>query len=376
MNEWLWYLIICLCSVLLFHFWYRRQGQVTEQRWLTAQLATADETQQPALLQALHQLNQRPKKWPITGWVALLIIPTTLVIDYVWFQDIPLAERVNAAEANAEVPDLATAIQQLEAKLAANPDDLEGQLLYARAMSSTQQFDQAVAAYQQANRLDPNNPFILVDLAEAIAFRNNTGSFLGEPEPYLTQALALNPQHQKGMWLQGIVYYEQLQYPEAEAIWTDLLTQVQNPNVRTTITKQINQARAAQNLPPMAETSTERTADNGGASSYFVVINADSTVKNMTIGEQARLFVYVRAVDGPPMPVAAVPIEAPFSWPVSVTLGDQHSLNPNRKLSGLSELVFSAKLSLTGSATPADDDINSESKTVSAGTPSIQLTLQ
>ncbi|WP_223789519.1 tetratricopeptide repeat protein [Marinicella meishanensis] len=372
MNEWLIYLGLSLFALALFHFWYRRQGRAAEQRWLTQQLATADESQQAALVQALNQLKQQPKQGVITLWVGLLIIPASFLIDYIWFQDIPLEQRVSASQASNQAPDLATAIKQLEAKLAANPDDLEGQLLYARAMSSTRQFEAAVAAYQKANQLDPNNAFILVDLAEAIAFRNNTGSFLGEPEPYLAQALALNPRHQKGMWLQGIVHFEKREYPQAESLWTELLPLVQSPNVQATITQQINQARAAQNLPPIAEATPQPII----ASSYFVVIDAADSVKGMTFNEPARLFVYARAVDGPPMPVAAVPIEAPFSWPVSVTIGDQHSLNGNRKLSDFSELVFTAKLSQTGSATPSDDDINSEARTVPAGTPSIQLTLQ
>ena len=47
----------------------------------------------------------------------LLIIPATLIIDYVWFQEIPISERVSISEVEQQAPDLETAIRQLEAKL-------------------------------------------------------------------------------------------------------------------------------------------------------------------------------------------------------------------------------------------------------------------
>ncbi len=371
MNEIMIYMGISLFSLVLFYCWYRRQGNAAEKQWLTQQIAASTGEEQQQYAAALTQLQQRKRHFPTTLLVAMMIIPATFVIDYLWFHEIPIEQRVAVSATTAEAPDLATAIKQLEQKLAENPDDLEGQLLYARTMMSTQQFEYAVGAYRKANSLDPDNANILADLAEAIAFRNNTGSFLGEPEQFLTQSLELDPNNQKGMWLQGIIYYEKQQYDAAEQIWSDLLLLVDNPNIRSTITKQINQARAGLNKQPLADTN--QPAQPGVE--YFVVVDAGDSIKALPLSDNARLFVFATEVNGPPMPIAAVPIQAPFAWPMSVTISDQHNLNPERKLSSFAEIKFTAKLSRSGSATAAADDISSEAITANKDTRNIQLTL-
>ncbi|MCB1583028.1 MAG: hypothetical protein KDI92_08185 [Xanthomonadales bacterium] len=367
MNEMLIYLGISLLSILLFAFGFSKQGKTAEKKWLMEQLATADQNSQQRILESLQKLEQQPTGVAnMTLLAALLIIPTTFLIDYVWFHDIPIEQRVTIA-GNPEVPDLATAIKQLEQKLVENPDDLQGQLLYGQAMMSINNYADAVKAYKKANQIDPNNSDILTELAEAIAFRNNTGSFLGEPEQYLTQALTINPTKQKTMWLQGIVYYEKQLYQQAEDIWTDLLATVENPNIKSTITKQINQARAGLNKPPI-------DTDLGTQVLFNIVIEADETIKTLDINEPAKLFVFAKDPNGSSMPIAATAISAPFSWPITIELSDQNSLNPETKLSQFEQLEISAKISMTGNASNTTQDIVTESQIVNQGVQTIQLT--
>ncbi len=378
MNELLVYAIISLLSMLLFYVWYRRQGQAAEKQWLLQKINQTTGVEQQKYVNSLNQLKHHSSSLGTTIWMGLMIIPATFAIDFIWFQDIPIEQRISVADiqnTGGEAPDFATAIKILEQKLADNPDDLQNQLLYGRSMMSMQQYGQAVTAYQKANQLDPDNANILTELAEAVAFRNNTGSFLGEPEQYLSQAIAIDPQHQKAMWLQGIVFYENLEYAKAESIWTKLLSQVASPNVQSTLIKQINQAREAQNKAAITADSLKPVAPASTAG-YFVVIDASESVKSMTLNPAARLFVYAKQVDGPPMPIAAAPLAQPFNWPVSVRINDANSLNPARKLSDFQQVEFSAKLSLSGNATPAADDITSELKIGSANALNIKLTLK
>lgn len=361
MSEFFIYVGITLLALLMFFWWYKRVDYKAEKNWLLEQIKQTNDSQQTQLIQALKKLeleyDQKSKSLSTTLWVTLMIAPATFAIDYIWFQDIPISERITIAEAQnnqQEAPDLETAIAQLEQKLAENPDDLDGQMLYASAMMQLQRYEYAVGAFKKANQLSPDNPHILTELAEAIAFKNNTGSFLGEPEPFLQQAIGINPSHQKAMWLQGIVFYEKLEYAKAEQIWSDLLQQVQSPNIRETITTQINQARAALNKSALDD------LDMAVGVEYLIAVGADQSIQNMSLDAGARIFVYAKEINGLPMPIAAIPINQPFSWPISVRLNDQHNLNPNRKLSSFEAIEFSAKLSLSGDATPAADDIISD----------------
>ncbi|MGJ8664013.1 MAG: tetratricopeptide repeat protein [Marinicella sp.] len=381
MNELMIYLSISLISLLLFYFWFRRQGHTAEKQWLTQKIASSSGHEQQKYVDALSQLGAKKPPLTITFWVAIMVVPSAFFIDYMWFHTIPIESRYSLADSPTDnnneasnAPDLATAIQQLEQKLAEDPNDLEGQLLYGRSMMQMQQFEQAVGAYRKANQIEANNPNILVELAEAIAFKNNTGSFLGEPETYLKQAIQLDPQNQKGMWLHGIVLFEKEEYEAAETIWTTLLSQVNNPNIKTTITRQINQARAALNKDQLPPTEVTAVSQPG----YFVVIDASEAIQQVELGANARLFVYAKEVDANghvtmPMPIAAIPIPQPLSWPMSLTMTDQHNLNPDRKLSSFAQVQFSAKLSLSGSATPAAGDLKSNLVIADKSAANIQL---
>ena len=212
-------------------------------------------------------------------------------------------------------------------------------------MVAMKRYDVATKAYEKANELQPNDAAILTEWAEAIAFRNNTGSFLGQPSELLAQAISLNPQHQKAMWLYGIVLYEQQQFAASETIWTELLALVDSPGVQSTLMKQINQARTEQGKEPLE--SGNNINDNTAAP---VLFNATVTAEGITndLPSNATLFVFAKSTDGMPMPIAAQKITVPFTWPMSIPLDDSNSLQANRLLSQFETVKLSALISYTG----------------------------
>lgn len=327
----IWYVVLAAFTVALTYVLWLKQGSNRQKQWLVQQLQTEqNETQHQALHQALKQNHSASKGQSITILITLLLmLPLALLLQQLTF------DNQTAPEASdQETPDLLTAIRQLEAKLAQNPNDIQGQLLYAQSMVAMKQYEQAAAAYAKANELQPNDAAILTEWAEAIAFRNNTGSFLGQPESLLQQALAINPKHQKAMWLYGIVLHENQQYEAAEKIWTELMSMVNSTGVQDTLRQQINQARAAQNKPPL---------ESPQLVSYAVEVEASGDLP-----ADAVLFVLAKSTDGMPMPIAVQKIIGPFDFPMTVTLSDVNNLQPNRPLNGFTEVLISAHLSLTG----------------------------
>jgi hypothetical protein len=107
MTEALMYLSISLFAVLLFAIWYARQGKAAEKKWLMSQLAQADKSNEQQYLEPLKKLEQKPSSTArMSLLAALLIIPTSFLIDYVWFHEIPIEQRVSASE-SPNIPDLA-----------------------------------------------------------------------------------------------------------------------------------------------------------------------------------------------------------------------------------------------------------------------------
>ncbi len=366
MIDHIWFVLIGLAVTMITYVLWLRQQKQSKKAWLLKQIQSPN-ADKANLVAALERLNQQPlAKHKALLLILVMITPMALLLQQLYFDN----QQAPALDPNqqSETPDLATAIRQLEAKLANNPDDIQGQLLYAQSMVAMKQYDKAAKAYEKANQLQPDDAALLTEWAEAIAFRDNTGSFLGQPSNLLKQAIEINPKHQKAMWLYGIVLYEQQQFESAELMWTELMTMVESPGVQSTLLKQINQARQALGKPSLSavdingndnsSTGTTTAAPSNAQYSVTLTLDGDAT----SLPETATVFVFARSTDGMPMPIAAQKITAPFTWPITVTLNDTHSLQSNRLLSHFEVFNLSALISDSG----AIEDKSWESETLTA----------
>lgn len=350
MTPWLIYASITLFIGLLFGWLLWRQNKASQKKWLFNKIKT-DPVRKDDYINALNKLDQQQThSSKTTVWLLLALIPATLLLNTYLFP--------KQTQQSQQPPSLEEALTQLEQSLQKNPNDLEGQMLYGSAMMRLQNFELAVQAFKKANELSPNNANILTELAEAVAFKNNTGSFLGEPQTYIHQALAADPNHQKALWLQGIIAYEQQDYIQAENVWTVLIQKISDDQVKATIIKQINQARSQQNKSPLNTTDLipgkGSTQSDSDTPIYRIVIDADVVIKNQKFPATTRVFVSAKSPNGPPMPVAAIDLAPPFTWPLNVKLSNQHNLTSQRQLSDFEQLIFSARLSVSGDAGVSD----------------------
>jgi cytochrome c-type biogenesis protein CcmH len=87
------------------------------------------------------------------------------------------------------------------------------------------------------------------------------------------------------------------------------------------------------------------------------------------------LFVFAKAVDGPPMPLAIARLTA-AQLPTSVTLTDAMSMMPNMTLSKFPQIILGARISKSGNAIAQSGDFQTLSAAVSnSGTEPIRLTI-
>ena len=76
------------------------------------------------------------------------------------------------------------------------------------------------------------------------------------------------------------------------------------------------------------------------------------------------VFIFARAVDGPPMPVAV--LKRPVSdLPLDFVLNDSQAMSPDMKLSNFDQVVITARISRSGVATEALQNLEAKSGTVS-----------
>ena len=292
----------------------------------------------------------------------ILLLALPLSIYFYTQRGTPQAMSTNIAQQNSQQPQMSLeeAVAQLEEKLKENPDDIDGQMLLARTQFSMKNYDKAVTAYRKANELAPNESVILTELAEAIALKNNKGTFLGEPEQYLAKAYELNPQNQKAIWLYGMTFYEKQDYAKTLELWTGLYEMISDEGAKKQLAEQLNDIRSKLDMPlieePVYETLITATVD------------ISESLKSHLQGKQALLYIYTKETQGMPMPVTVIKKTVQLAdFPMNISMSDAQNLQPNRKLSEFKEVILGARISFSGYAMAQKGDLISKEKNISLG---------
>jgi cytochrome c-type biogenesis protein CcmI len=112
-----------------------------------------------------------------------------------------------------------------------------------------------------------------------------------------------------------------------------------------------------------------------GDSTHIVVkVSLDPKLKAKVLPSDT-LFVFAKAADGPPMPLAIARLTA-AQLPTSVTLTDAMSMMPNLTLSKFPQIILGARISKSGNAIAQSGDFQTLSAAVSnSGTEPIRLTI-
>ncbi len=373
------FIAISVVALVLFWLFYRKSNstQKLTQNYLLEQLKDQNLTQQQRqdyeqkLSKILTQEGQSQGSAKILLIVALFIIPFSFffynklgnpkAVDYVAPTQAQAAQN-NTQQGQAPQMSMEEAIKQLEARLVENPDDVDGQMLYARSLVSMKKYPQAVAAYRKSNELAPNESVILTELAEAIALANNNRSFLGESEQLLSKAVELEPNNQKALWLLGMTYYEHKDFAKTNELWSKLYGMMSDPGAKKQLAQQLNDIREKLGIKEVSSDSKPQVAANDKAN-LTIKINLDETLKANLKGKRALLYVYTKEPTGMPMPIAVVrqPLEQIIKgFPIEISMNDGNSLQPNRKLSDFDQIKIGARISFTGNAMPQAGDLQSE----------------
>ncbi|MFK8012533.1 MAG: tetratricopeptide repeat protein [Marinicellaceae bacterium] len=356
---------ILIAGIVLFWLFYRHANydQKLSKDYLIKHLAVKDvtpekrtemENQLSQLLQN-HQQQYSPKTFIL---ITAFIVPMSVLL----YLNIGNPQAINYKPSSTDVNNsqsppqmsMQDAIKQLEEKLEANPDDVEGQVLYARSQVSLKNFEKAVIAYRKANELAPNEAVILTELAESIALFNNNRSFLGEPEGLLKKAVEIDNSNQKALWLYGMTFYEKQEFEKANELWTSLYDLMTNENAKKQLLDQLVDVRSR-----LGENTDQQTQV---PSQLNAIISLDESLKSQ-MNKQATLFLYTKATSGMPMPIAVIkkPLELNnISFPLNLSISDLNNLQANRKLSEFERIIIGARISFSGDATAQAGDLESD----------------
>lgn len=266
----------------------------------------------------------------------------------------PIALNGTASQADLGQLTLPQAISELRAHLAQQPDDQQGWMLLAQ--TSTMQHDPATArdAYDRVLKLNPNDTDAMVGWAETDSMLHSDHLIQGHAMDLLKRAVQMQPNSQRGLWLLGIAAFQHGQYANAAATWRVLQPQLEaGSKVAVAVAQQIALADARRAGAPAEAGSSHAAPAASGARLQVKVSLAPALQSKLAPGD--TLFVYARAPDGPPMPLAVAKLAA-SQLPTSVTLSDAMAMTPSMQLSSVARVFIGARISHSGQpiAQPGD----------------------
>lgn len=330
-------------------------------------------------------------KEKITGLFIVLMVPLAGVLMY---QVIGTPEAIHLPSASAarqsaqqqsahsaeqgQMDELISALQQ---RMNENPEDPEGWLILGRSLKTMQRYAEAETALANANRLLPNNPMLMIELAETKLFTSGQSQVNAEAKQLIEAALAIDPSQQKGLWIIGLAAAQDGDDTLALSYWNKLLAQLEpGSGPFQAVTEQIAmaQTRLGQAVtvgntagetgmqPPQQTQPAETPAVNEPAAAAGfgipVTINIGAGMDG-AVPPTAALFIFIHPTGGAGMPLAVKRL-APSGFPMTLNFTDADLLRPGGSLQDFEQLDISARISMAGIANAASGDLQAARVTV------------
>ena len=291
------------------------------------------------------------------GIALLLLMPLTGLILYQSIGN-PAAFNAPATAAqpssdqqtphSSQQPQMEDMVAQLQARMEETPDDPEGWLILGRSLKTMQRYDEAEVALSNAMRLLPDNPLVMVELAEARLFQSGRPEITVENRQLIETALSIDPQQQKALWLLGMAAAQQGDEATAVELWKRLLAQLDPASgAAQSVTQQIESAQERLGQPIAVSAATS------GLEISVTISIADEL--NRSIPNNAVLFVFIHPAGARGMPLAVKRLAAQ-GFPQSIQFSDADLLRPETSLESFDQLDISARISMSGVANSASGD--------------------
>jgi len=262
---------------------------------------------------------------------------------------------VREAEQHPSAAQVEAMVERLAARLRENPDDVNGWKLLGRSYGVMGRYAEAADAYAKAAVRAPRDAQLLADFADVLAMARGQ-SLQGEPEQLALRALEIEPANLKALALVGSAAFERKDYAGAAAWWERMLAHVEpgSEDARS-IQQNVAEARSLAKDKP-----TQKPTASAGVRG---TVSLAPKLKEKAAPEDT-VFVFARAAEGPPMPLAVARVRV-RDLPYRFVLDDSMAMSPAMKLSAFPKVVVAARVSKSGTATAQPGDLQGASAPVS-----------
>ena len=306
------------------------------------------------------EVSSHRKERRLSGVVVAALVPLLAVGMYVGLSnwDWQAVEVETAQNANME-----QALKTLEAKLADNPNNLEGWMMLGRSYTAMGRYPRAVDAFEQAYHLSQGqNVEAIVGLGEALALTDEA-SLTGRAGKLFDTALSVAPNHPKALWYGSMAALRSGDLRRARDRLHLLMAQNPPEQLRGLLERQIQDldqqlGEGGQSASPPAAASSEAAV---GATRAIKVSVSLSPELRQQVSKDTPLFVLARDPNagGPPLAVKKLTSGA---LPVDIELTDRDAMIPSRSIATVPKVVVVARLSRSGAPQQQSGDLYGEAE--------------
>ncbi|WP_236450667.1 c-type cytochrome biogenesis protein CcmI [Stutzerimonas stutzeri] len=304
--------------------------------------------------------------------IAAVLVP---LVGYGLYMHWGASDKVQMARQFSEQPRTVEEMTaHLEQAVKEQPDSAEAWYFLGRTYMNQERPADAAKAFARVVELAGRQPELLGQWAQAQYFAGDR-QWSEQLQALTEEALQADPQELTSLGLLGIAAYEEGRYQDAVRFWEQLVAALpENDPSREAIRGGIERARqqvdggsgnaAAGEAPAAASTQ---------AAALQIQVQLDPKVAE-TVSPEDSVFVFARAVNGPPVPLAAKRLTV-GDLPATVTLSDADAMVPSLKISSVEQVTVMARVSRTGDATKGEWMGQSEALETRGDKNAVQLTI-
>ena len=232
----------------------------------------------------------------------------------------------------------------LDQRLRENPDDLTGWKMLGRSYFELRNYRAAIEAFERAVEMESGtNGQTLADLGEAV-WMHDQSEMTGRAGDLFENALAMSPSNSKALFYGGLTAVARGDRFLAAERWEAFLALSPTEETQEILRQQIAEWRGEEAVVQEAYAAPIVSVTVALATAATEMVKPDSTV-----------FIIAKDPTNPSPPIAVIKRRV-IELPLAITLSDSDSMIPGRVLSGFSELIIVARVSMSGQpmAQPGD----------------------
>lgn len=253
----------------------------------------------------------------------------------------------------------------LRTKLDQSGDDEVAWMLLGRVAMSLNEYDMAQQSFDNVLRMNPDNQQVLVSYSQVLLLEGNEAN-MTRAAGMLSKVLKDDPTNLDAISLLALIAYERKDWRQAKLAFEVLLSSMDKSDLRYSMIKQrieeIDQQITSQSDTQASESISVKSNPVSHTAKIAITIDiAQSLIEQLPT--EGTLFVFAKAANGPPMPLAVVKLTE-YQFPLTVELSDSNAMVEGLTLSSVEDIILTARISKDATVMPSAGELEGLSKTL------------